>query len=114
MLRVLWGRDYPAYPQLTQLLATSWYKTLRVIRETAAHHAEAGQYRLLIDEWRNLGSQAGLDEKIEKRAYDSAKKAAQMCSWVACEWHRAVPLTPTRLCVGCGEARYCSKGCQVK
>lgn len=59
-----------------------------------------------------LGKTLGLEVEREKEAYE--RKAAQMCGWRECQFHETKPPMPTRVCAGCGEVRYCSKGCQKR
>lgn len=69
----------------------------------------------LIPAWKGLGQALKLEEAKEKADYEhEIKKAAQLCAWVKCEYHEKKPPEPTRACVGCGEARYCSRPCQQK
>ncbi|KZV66305.1 hypothetical protein PENSPDRAFT_655014 [Peniophora sp. CONT] len=114
IMHALRSRELSRYPSLLQSLSMTWYRTLKSIREAAVLRPADQALFTLAKEWQELGVKSGLKERVEKRAYDEAKQLAQMCAWSMCEWHTAVPPTPTRLCVGCGEARYCSKPCQVK
>ncbi|KZV75675.1 hypothetical protein PENSPDRAFT_646971 [Peniophora sp. CONT] len=67
--------------------------------------------KLVRQAWWRLGSVgAGFNEEKEKKEYE--KRAEKMCSWRECCWHTIEPPSPTKLCQGCGEARYCGSPCQ--
>lgn len=69
----------------------------------------------LAGNWLALGLATGLDEEEEKEGFErEMRRAAQKCAWKECEYHKRRPPWPTRACVGCGEARYCSRLCQQK
>ncbi|VDB99926.1 unnamed protein product [Peniophora sp. CBMAI 1063] len=114
MVLTLCFRHFARYHELQQAISAMWYRVLKRIRDMSAVRPADESLRTLIVLWREFGTRADLNEKAERRAYDDAKLAAQKCAWTACEWHKTPPSTSTRLCVGCGEVRYCSKACQVK
>ncbi|KZV70225.1 hypothetical protein PENSPDRAFT_651748 [Peniophora sp. CONT] len=94
------------------LLRREWYPTLKVLRETK----DAGPQRQSLEEaWQSFGDAMNLDEAREKHEYelDMKRAADRRCSWRDCEYHVKKP-PKTRACVGCNEARYCSKACQRK
>ncbi|KZV69290.1 hypothetical protein PENSPDRAFT_486919 [Peniophora sp. CONT] len=99
-----------------QAARREWYPTLKVLRELPLRDRRTlPKCTKLIPAWQDLGRALGLDEANEKADFErEMKKAAQMCAWFECEYHEKKPPHPTRACVGCAEARYCSRLCQQK
>lgn len=98
-----------------QNMKQEWYPTLRALQDMPVRGQAASRRRCarLTVAWRELGLALGLKEDEEKEVYErEMRKAAQKCAWEECEYHKRKPLRPTRVCVGCGEARYCSRLCQ--
>ncbi|KZV69293.1 hypothetical protein PENSPDRAFT_753490 [Peniophora sp. CONT] len=94
-----------------------WYPTLKALRDLPGRGQAASRRRCarLAVTWRELGLAIGLNEDEEADAYEKEmRKAAQKCAWRGCEYHTRRPPWPTRVCVGCGDARYCSRVCQRK
>lgn len=94
-----------------------WYPTLKALRDLPGRGQAASRRRCarLAVTWRELGLAIGLNEEEEAETYEKEmRKAAQKCAWRGCEYHTRRPPWPTRVCVGCGEARYCSRLCQKK
>lgn len=99
-----------------QAARRQWYRTLKTLRELPLRDTRATRKcAQLMPAWQGLGEALNLDETSEKADYDhEMKKVAQLCAWTECEYHEKKPPNPTRVCAGCGEARYCSRLCQQK
>ncbi|VDC00740.1 unnamed protein product [Peniophora sp. CBMAI 1063] len=91
-------------------LRREWYGTLRALRDM---HDPGLQRDDLLEGWQALGDAMDLDETRERLEYEHELKHAadRRCSRTACEYHTKKP-PKTRVCVGCNEARYCSRVCQ--
>ncbi|VDC03336.1 unnamed protein product [Peniophora sp. CBMAI 1063] len=99
-----------------QAARREWYRTLVALREIQLRNEEAKRKCTpLISAWQTLGRALNLDEASEKIDYErEMKKAMQMCAWLKCDYHQKRSPHPTRACLGCAEARYCSRECQQK
>ena len=93
-----------------------WYRTLKILRELSLQHNRSTlNCARLVSAWEGLGEALNLEEASENMDYErEMKRVAQLCAWSGCEYHEKKPPHPTRVCVGCGEARYCSRPCQQK
>ncbi|KZV76699.1 hypothetical protein PENSPDRAFT_747573 [Peniophora sp. CONT] len=93
-----------------------WYPTLAALRtlpkEGLAVDADRDEF---VQAWYELGMTVDLEEDKEREEYERfGKRAAQSCSWRECRYHSEPAPNPPRVCVGCGEVRYCGKPCQLK
>ncbi|VDC03323.1 unnamed protein product [Peniophora sp. CBMAI 1063] len=93
-----------------------WYSTLKTLREMPLRDSKTSRKcAQLVPAWEGLGEALNLEEASEQADYErEVKRVAQLCAWPQCEYHDQKPPNPTRACVGCGEARYCSRACQQK
>ncbi|KZV70228.1 hypothetical protein PENSPDRAFT_455102 [Peniophora sp. CONT] len=93
-------------------LRREWYPTLKALREMEDAGPQLGG---LLEAWQALGDAMDLDEAREKLEFEHESKRAadRRCSWNECQYHAKKP-PKTRVCVGCNEARYCSRACQRK
>ncbi|VDB84256.1 unnamed protein product [Peniophora sp. CBMAI 1063] len=108
------GREELLYAMKRSLQA-HWYPTYRdlyAMVEYDARGAPFGKAVQPLGHWIELGNSLGLEVESEKDAYE--RRAATLCAWEECQFHEAKPPTATRACAGCGEVRYCSKGCQKR
>lgn len=66
----------------------------------------------LLERWTEFGAALGLDAAKEREIHEG--EVQWRCWWRCCE-HRDAKDVPNKLlqCSGCGEARYCSKECQL-
>ncbi|VDC07231.1 unnamed protein product [Peniophora sp. CBMAI 1063] len=93
-----------------------WYPTLATLHTLPkgglSHNADRDDF---VQAWYELGMTVGLDESKEREEYERfGKRAARSCSWKECRYHTEAAPNPSRVCVGCGEVRYCGKPCQTK
>ncbi|VDC07499.1 unnamed protein product [Peniophora sp. CBMAI 1063] len=93
-----------------------WYPTLVALRTLPKGHISNDEdSQNFARLWYELGMTVGLDENKEREEYERfGKRAARSCSWRECRYHTEPAPNPPRVCVGCGEVRYCGKPCQMK
>ena len=100
---------------MTRALQAHWYPTIRDLNAAEAsdiYHAASPKVVEPLKRWIELGRTLGLELEQQKELYD--RRMAQMCAWRDCQYHQTKPPTPTRVCAGCGEVRYCSRECQKR
>ncbi|VDC06111.1 unnamed protein product [Peniophora sp. CBMAI 1063] len=85
-----------------------WVPTLKILRATRSLDRYGNRdFTGLIEAWKALGRDLGLEERQEVQRLDGRKH----CSWRDCKYNME-ETNKLSTCQGCGETRYCSRECQ--
>ena len=90
-----------------------WWPTLAHLKR-AKYRGSDGSTSM-TDAWRELGLLLGFNVKQERERHE--EEARNNCSWRDCPRRGEVTSEgkpALRKCAGCGEAKYCSRECQLR